>query len=103
MLSIIETIFALFQMQIKSMLRDTVEFLQPSFRRRPETFYPVNMVVADGKLIARMIDSKVFRVADINQSVITAPAVRVNDALRRDVTANNGFKVFALQFGTISV
>ncbi len=89
MLSIIKAIFAFFQMQIESLLRDIIEFLQSPFRRRPKTFYPVDMIRADGKLIIRVRHAKMFRVTDINHPVIAAPAVRMNDRFSSDMTANN--------------
>lgn len=47
------------------------------------------MISADGKLINRVRHAKIFFVTDINQSVIAALAVRINDALRSDSSANN--------------
>ena len=76
-------------MQVKSFLRNAVEFMQPAFGTRPETFYAVDVIRAISKLIVRVINPKMFAVADINQSVVAAPAVRMNDRFRRDVTAYN--------------
>ena len=45
-----------------------------------------------------MIDSEMFTVADINQAVITAPAVAVDDGLGGHTSANNG-----LQSGFLAV
>ena len=41
----------------------------------PEAFDTVDVVAAFGKFIFTMIYTKVLAVADINQAVITAPAV----------------------------
>lgn len=76
-------------MQIKSFRRDAVELLQSSFGIRPEAFDAVNMNIADGKNIFRMINSQMLRVTNINQSVIDAPAIRMNHAVETNFTANN--------------
>src|SRR4051812_12718258 len=39
-----------------------------------------------------MIDSEVLRVSNINQAVITAPPVPVDDRSKRDATTNNGLQ-----------
>ena len=39
-----------------------------------------------------MIDTKVFRVADVDESVVAAPAIRMNDGLDADTPANNGLE-----------
>lgn len=76
-------------MQIESLCRDAVELLQSSFGKRPETFYAVDVNIADSKDINRVIDSQMFRVTNINQTVITAPGVGMNDRIKRNTPANN--------------
>src|ERR1700749_63538 len=44
------------------------------------------------KLILTMIDPIMLRVPDINQSVVTAPTVRVDGGVNRASTANNGLQ-----------
>ena len=73
----IESIFTFFQMQIESLFRHAIELVQSSFGIRPETFYSINMIITDGKDIIRMNDSKMLGVTDINQSIITSPAIRM--------------------------
>lgn len=45
------------------------------------------MSVAIGKLIMAMTNSKMLRVANINQANLTYPTVSVNHALGSDVTS----------------
>lgn len=85
----IKTIFTFFQVQIKSLGRHSVKFVQSSFGIRPETFNAVNVVLANGKNIRRMINAKMFALADINQSIIAAPAVRVNHRIQGYLAAND--------------
>jgi hypothetical protein len=61
------------------------------------------VALVGSELIIAVIDSEMFRIADINQPVIAAPTVRVNDRVCRDTTANNGLQSGFLQSGTTSV
>ena len=88
----IKTIFRFFQMQTKSLFRNSVELLQPSFAERPKTFYPINVRVAINELVSRVIDAQMLTVADINQSVVAAPLVRVDTRIQVDTPANNGLQ-----------
>jgi hypothetical protein len=47
-----------------------------------------------------MIDSIMLRVSDINQAIVAAPPVRVDDGSERDATANNGLqsRLFAVWY-----
>ena len=81
-------------MQIESVRRQPVELLQSSFRRRPKALNSVDVAVVNGKLIAHMINTKMFLETNINQSVIAAPAVRMNHRLRLDAPANNRLQRF---------
>jgi hypothetical protein len=47
--SIIETIFALFEVQIESMSRQPIELLQTAFGKGPEALNAVDMIRAQGK------------------------------------------------------
>jgi hypothetical protein len=41
-----------------------------------------------------VIDSVVLRKTGINQAVVAAPAIRMDDHIRLDATANNGLQSF---------
>ena len=77
-------------MQVELLRGDAVELMQPGFSITPEALNAINVTVAAHELILPVVNSVVFTVADINESVVAAPAVRVNDGLDRDATANNG-------------
>lgn len=91
-LSIVESIFALFQVQIKIMLRDTVELLQPAFGETPKALYSVYVVRAVSKLIPAVIDAKMLRITDIDQPVVPTPFVRVDDRIGVYSAPYNGLK-----------
>ncbi len=90
----IKTIKRFFQVQIKSLLRDSIEFLQASFGRRPKTFDAVNRRRAIHKFIGTVINPQMFCIADINQSIVAAPLVRVNYRVHRDTPANHRLQRF---------
>ena len=69
-----------------------MKLLQAMFSKAPEALDTVDVVRATGELILSMVDSVMLRVADINQSVIAPPAVRVDDCLRANATANNSLQ-----------
>ena len=77
-------------MQIESACGDSVELLKSPPGITPEALNAVDMVRASGELVCSMLDSKVLRVADINQTVVAAPAITVDDRLGCDPTATNG-------------
>ncbi len=91
----IKTVFTFFQVQIKSFWRHAVELMQSSFGIRPETFYPVDVNVANGKNIKRVINAQMFAVADINQSIVAAPTVRMNHRIQGNLAANNVLQRFS--------
>jgi hypothetical protein len=77
---VVKSIFALFQVQVESLMRDTIELLQAPHSGTPEAFNAVHICRVAHEHIIPMIDSEVIRVADINQSVVAAPSVRVGDS-----------------------
>ena len=79
-------------MQVERVWRDTMKLLQAMFSKTPEALNAVDMVRAAGELVLSMMDSVMFRVTDINQAIVAAPAVRVDDCLRSNATANNGLQ-----------
>ena len=85
-------------MQVESFSRDPVELLQATFSETPEAFDAVDVTAATHELIVPMIDSEVFTVPDINQAIVAAPAITMDDRLGCHATANN-----RLQSGFLAV
>ncbi len=57
------------------------------------------MMCSARELVTSMIDSVMLRVADIDQPIIAAPAVRVDGNVRRDATTNYRLKCALLAVG----
>ena len=94
---------ALFQVQVKSSHGHGVELLQAAFGKAPEALDPVNVAMVINELVRAMVDSEVLRIADINQSVIAAPAIRVDDGIGGTRPGIMACKVAFLHSATISV
>ena len=88
----IEPILALFQVQIELLRGDAVELMQPTLSITPEALDAVDVVRTSDELVGPVVDPEVLRVADIDQAVVAAPPVRVNDDLRCHAATDNGLQ-----------
>jgi hypothetical protein len=74
--------------QVEHARRDTVELLEPVLGEAPEALDPVDVTAATGELVGRVVDPEVLRVPDIDQAVVAAPAVAVDDRVECDSAAD---------------
>ena len=79
-------------MQVESFWAHATEPSKPGFSVSPEALNAVDMSPAVNKFIAAVVDSKVLAVADIDQAIIAAPAVGVDDAFRGYLSPYNGLQ-----------
>lgn len=79
-------------MQVKSWRWHPIKLLEATLGVTPETLDAVDVALAGGELVGTMIDSIMFRIADIHQAIIAAPAIGMNDCFRSDATTNNGLQ-----------
>ena len=89
---VIEPILALFQVQVEGGGCDPVELLEAPLGEAPEALNAVDVMRAGDELVLTVMDSKMLRIPNVNQAVIAAPAVRVDDGVERDATAHNGLQ-----------
>ena len=68
---------------------DAIKFDQAALGEAPEGFDAVDVCAAPSEGFA-LIDADVLVVADIDQAIITGPAIGADDALRVDPPANDG-------------
>src|ERR1700733_4909028 len=66
-----------------------VELGQASFGEAPKTLDAIDMVLADGKLVSLMVPPQMFLVAHVDQAVVTAPTIGVDDRLEADTAQNS--------------
>ena len=69
-------------MKIKHLFSNTFNLTQPEFRIRPKGFNPVDMRVIVGELIVTMLNSIMLCIAYIHKTMVTAPTIRMNDAVQ---------------------
>ena len=69
-MSIIESKFTLFDMQIECAFMNSTELRQSCFCNCPEVFNAINMVVSISKFILSMFNSMMLFIAKIYQSII---------------------------------
>lgn len=79
----------LLQMQRKSMFRYAIELSQAALGKAPKGFNTVDMTASPDKLIVAMINPKVFIKANINQPIVTSPAIGVDDTQRISFASDN--------------
>ena len=88
----IKTKFGFFQVKIKSTLRHAIEFCQTSFCETPERFVTVNMAFAIDTLTIPVMNPEMLIKADIDQSIITTPSIRMDHGIWRYMSADNGLQ-----------
>jgi len=67
----------------------TTESIQTGLGKPPEALDAVDMGFASNELILSMIDSQVLAIADVNQAVVTPPAIGIDDAIQGDTAPDN--------------
>ena len=85
----IKTEFCLLQMKKECLFWDSVEFHQTLFGIAPKWFDAVDVTAAVGKFIMTMPHPKMLWIANIHQTVIATPAVRMDDTFNGDVASYN--------------
>lgn len=70
--------FGFFQKIVEIDFLDSVELRESSFSKTPETLYSVDMLRSSGELITPMMNTIVFLIPNIHQSIICSPSITVN-------------------------
>jgi hypothetical protein len=89
---VIEPEFTFLQVKIEGRRTHASETCQTGFGESPEAFDPVDMGVTGYKLVLSVVYPEVFPVSDVDQTIITAPSVGVDDALQADLSPNDRLK-----------
>jgi len=72
--------------------RHAVKFHEPPFGKRPKGLDSVDMASATSELVLSVLHPKVLFVSEIDQAVISPPAIRMNDAVEADSSPNDGLQ-----------
>ena len=70
------------------LLIDTIILSECSFRLVPKVLNAIDVIVLTASKLFRMIDSGMFKLAHIH-CIVTSIAIRINKAVRLDVTLDN--------------
>ena len=87
------------EVQIEGSFGQAFELGYPSLCIAPEVFDAVDVTFARGKLNGPVVDSEMLVKADVNMTIVTVPAVRMNDQPRIRITP---CRAAFVQSGTIS-
>jgi hypothetical protein len=87
-MAVVETELSLLQMQIKRMPGHAVELRQPPFGKAPETLDAVHVTLAAGEFTLIVIDPQMPGISDIDQTVIAAPAIGMDDTVDAHMASN---------------
>ena len=62
---------------------------QPGLGKTPEAFNAVDVGLVSNEFVPAVVDPEVLAITDINQAVVAAPAIGVDDAFQTDLAPNN--------------
>ena len=88
LIAVIKAKFTFFQMEIEGMLMKAPEADESSFSKGPKAFYSIDMGVPVSKFVVAMLNSKVLLIAQIYQTIVATPAIRVNNAFKLHTATN---------------
>ncbi len=85
----IEAELCFFEMEVEGMFGDAVELKQAAFREAPEAFDAVDVLRSAGELVVGVADPEVLVEAEIDQAVVTSPAVGMEHGFGSDSAADH--------------
>ena len=71
--SIVEAPLAFFEVKVKRVSRHAIELLQSALGKAPEALDAINVTRAKAEFVVTMLDSQVFGITNIDQSIVAAP------------------------------
>lgn len=86
----VEAELGLFQVKIEGMFGHGIELDEALFCQAPEAFDAVDVVGSRGELAVSMADPEVLVEAQIDEPVVSSPAVGMEHGLRTCFAANDG-------------
>jgi len=89
MLTVVETELCFLEMEIEGVFCYAVELQQAAFGEAPEARDAIYVTRTCDELIVAMVDTEVLVEAHIDQAVMAAPAVGVQDGFRTRLTTDN--------------
>ena len=62
---------------------------QPGLGKTPEAFNAVDVGLVSNEFVPAVVDPEVLAITDINQAVVAAPAIGIDDTFKADLAPNN--------------
>ena len=91
-MSVIEAELGLLEMQRELVVSHAMKLRQPMFGIAPERLDAVDVSAALDEFIVAVIDPKVLSQAQINQPIVTSPAIGMDDAVGVHFAADDGLQ-----------
>ena len=86
-------------MQIECCWAHAPEFKKPGLGKSPETLNPVDVGLAVYKFVLTMIHAEMLFIPQVDQPIVTAPAIGVDDRLQVDSSSNDRLECFTTTVG----
>ncbi len=86
----IKSKFTFFQVQVEGAFANASKLAKPGFCDGPKVLNTINMVVANCKFIAAVLNSIMLLVAEVYKSVISPKSISVNSRVLVDLLLDNG-------------
>lgn len=84
----VETELCFLEVQIEGVFGNAFELGESEFGISPEALDAIDVRLFVGKFVSPMLDAQVFGVANIDQAIVAAPAIGMDDALQIDFASN---------------
>ena len=88
-MTMVKAILSFFKVQLEGPTGKTFELSQSKFSKSPKRFNPVNVGVSLGELVVAVIDTVMLLIAQIHETVVSAPPVRIKDAVKSNSPLNH--------------
>ena len=88
LVSVVKSEFAFFQMKVKSVFCQPAKAHKTRLGEGSEAFNAINMRVFIGKFIVAMLHPEVLLIAQVDQAIVAAPAIRVDNTFEFYPTTN---------------
>ena len=90
--TMVKSEFRFFEMQEKVSGGNAVELDHAPFGEAPEGLNAIDMGFSIRELVLGVVDSQVFGVANVHESIVATPAIGVNDTFQADLAANDSLQ-----------
>lgn len=99
----VETELCFLEVQMEGVFGNDLELGELEFGISPEALHAIDVRLFVGKFVSTILNAQVFGVADIDQAIVAAPAIGMDDALEINFASNGLLQGLFATIRTISV